>query len=226
MRHFFSDLRDQLHKRHAHWHHHHDHGCHAIGRHGGRHGRFGGFGGGMGGEGDGDMGGREFRGGRKLSSADLQLVILALLEETPRHGYEVIKALEERTNGFYAPSPGMVYPALTWLEEIGHATVEQEGSKKRYSITEEGRSYLETNRATVNAIMGKLTWLGDKMDKIREVFGDRGRHGADEAPFLPVLDAVRIKLKRALLGKIGTSAEEQARVAHILEAAISQIEKG
>src|SRR6202158_3229989 len=76
------------------------------------------------------LGGRGFFGGRKLGSGELQLVILALLEERPRHGYEIIKALEETSKGFYAPSPGMVYPALTYLEEVGYATVEAEGSKK------------------------------------------------------------------------------------------------
>ena len=59
--------------------------------------------------------------GRKLSSNDLQLLLLALLAEKPAHGYELIRALEERSGGAYAPSPGMIYPALTYLEELGHA---------------------------------------------------------------------------------------------------------
>src|SRR3979411_3043860 len=78
----------------------------------------------------GGVGGRGFFGGRKLGSGELQLVILALLEERPRHGYEIIKALEETSKGFYAPSPGMVYPALTYLEEVGEATAEADGRKK------------------------------------------------------------------------------------------------
>ncbi len=72
----------------------------------------------------GGMGGRGFGMGRKLGSADLQLLILRLLDEKPSHGYEIIKALDEHSNGFYVPSPGMVYPALTYLEELGFATVE------------------------------------------------------------------------------------------------------
>src|SRR5438105_719498 len=84
------------------------------------------------------LGGRGFFGGRKLGSGELQLVILALLEESPRHGYEIIKALEETSRGFYTPSPGMVYPALTYLEEVGYATVEAKGSKKLYRITDAG----------------------------------------------------------------------------------------
>ena len=66
------------------------------------------------------MGGDGMPGGRKLGSADLQLLLLALLAERPAHGYELIRTLEQRSGGFYAPSPGMVYPALTFLDEIGH----------------------------------------------------------------------------------------------------------
>src|SRR6201988_1589228 len=119
-----------------------------MGRHpGARH--FGHLAGGfMGGPGRGDGG---FRTGRKLASADLQLILLALLAEKPSHGYELIKSLEDRSGGFYAPSPGMIYPALTYLEEIGHATVEADGTKKLYRITDQGLAYLQQNRAAVDA---------------------------------------------------------------------------
>src|SRR5438552_2370681 len=89
----------------------------------GRHRRGPGFGAFAAAFGEG-MGGRGFVAGRKLAAGDLQLLILALLERNPRHGYEIIKALGEYSGGFYAPSPGMVYPALTYLEELGFATVE------------------------------------------------------------------------------------------------------
>src|SRR5215471_1749705 len=71
---------------------------------------------------EGGFGGGRFRVGRKLGSEELQLVILALLAENPSHGYELIKVLEERSSGFYSPSPGMVYPALTYLEEVNYAS--------------------------------------------------------------------------------------------------------
>ena len=106
-----------------------------MGRHG--HHRFGHFAGGF--TGSMGMGGRAFRAGRRLASGDLQLVLLALLAERPSHGYELIKALEERSGGFYSPSPGMIYPALTWLEEVGYASVAAEGAKKLYSITATGQ---------------------------------------------------------------------------------------
>src|SRR5277367_5861944 len=90
-------------------------------RHSGRRGRcFGRFGSGL-------MGGPGMRVARMLASGDLQLIILALLSEKPRHGYEVIKQVEEHSSGMYSPSPGMVYHALTYLEEMGYAASESEG---------------------------------------------------------------------------------------------------
>src|SRR5262244_3974089 len=120
-------------------------------RYGRRFGAFaGGFAGAMG------MGGRAFLAGRRLASGDLQLVLLALLAERASHGYELIKALEERSGGFYSPSPGMVYPALTWLEEVGYASVAAEGVKKLYSITDAGRAYLDENRETAETMLRQL----------------------------------------------------------------------
>ncbi|HSY88655.1 MAG TPA: PadR family transcriptional regulator, partial [Verrucomicrobiae bacterium] len=109
---------------------------------GGRGASRGGFAGGgfAGGPGFDDEG---FRRGRKLGSGDLQLLLLHLLAEKPSHGYELIKGLEERSSGYYVPSPGMIYPALTYLEELGYARVEAEGAKKLYHPTEEGRRHLE-----------------------------------------------------------------------------------
>jgi len=82
----------------------------------------------------GGMFGGGFRTGRKFDAADLQLIILAMLSEQPRHGYELIKTFEERSGGFYVPSPGVIYPALTYLEETGQAEVEASGTKKLYRI--------------------------------------------------------------------------------------------
>src|ERR1700746_2103634 len=105
------------------------------GRHARRHGFGGLFGGVVGGRGFGWDG---FWGGGQVGGDDLQLVILALLADKPYHGYEIIKALEERSGGFYSPSPGMIYPALTYLEEVGFARVGAGGTKKLYSITAPG----------------------------------------------------------------------------------------
>ena len=82
--------------------------------------------------------------GRKLSSSELQLLLL--LSKQPSHGHELIKSLDERSDGFYVPSPGMIYPALTYLEEIGHTSVQAEGNKKLYQLTSAGKTHLRQNR--------------------------------------------------------------------------------
>jgi DNA-binding PadR family transcriptional regulator len=193
-----------------------------MGRHpGGRH--FGHFAAGfMGGAGRGEGG---FRTGRKLASADLQLVLLALLAEKPSHGYELIKSLEERSGGFYAPSPGMIYPALTYLEEIGHATVAAEGTKKLYHITEEGRGYLEQNRTRVEAILAELARIGGKMEHVRRIFsGGETDFDTDESDFGPgEIHAARRALKSALRGKRGSGPQEMKRIADILRRAAAEI---
>src|ERR1051325_6588228 len=83
------------------------------------------------------------RAGRLFEQGDLKYVILRLLEEKPRHGYEIIKELESRVGGAYAPSPGTVYPTLSMLEDLGYArAVPEEGGKKIYEITDDGRQHL------------------------------------------------------------------------------------
>ena len=194
---------------------------------GGRHARragfvFGGMGGGRG------FGWHGFRTGRKLGADDLQLLILALLADKPYHGYEIIRALEERSGGFYSPSPGMVYPALTYLEEIGRASVEAEGAKKLYRITEEGRAHLERNRRVVDAIFAQLAWVGAKMDHVRRVFTGEGPHPGerDDTPrgWSAELAEARRRLRGALSGLGEASAQEQSRVAAILERAAREID--
>ena len=96
-----------------------------------------------------------------FEQGDLKYVILQLLDEKPRHGYEIIKALEERFGGMYSPSAGTVYPTLTLLEDLGYASVSvEEGGKKIYSITDEGRAYLAQNRSAVDDIFERITELG------------------------------------------------------------------
>src|SRR3984957_18614534 len=128
----------------------------------GARGRGGFFGGGHFG-GGGFPGGGGMRTARVLASGDLQLLILLLLSEKPRHGYEIIKALEEHLSGVYTPSPGMVYPALTYLEEMGYATASTEGTKKLFSITEEGSAHLTKNRTTADEIWNRLAIYGRKL---------------------------------------------------------------
>src|SRR5215213_5133423 len=121
------------------WHHHR---CGPRGRRGGPWGAWafdvGSMGGGWGPGGGGQWGGGPGR-GRVFGHGDLKFVILNLLAEKPRHGYEIIKELEERFAGTYSPSPGTVYPTLSLLEDLGYATARlEEGNRKVYEITDEG----------------------------------------------------------------------------------------
>ena len=190
---------------------------------GGGRGGFGpgrGFPGGFGGFGGGDGMPR----GRKFSSDDLQLLLLALLEEQPRHGYELIKALQARSNGFYSPSPGMVYPALTYLEELGHVTVEVEGNRKRYALADAGREHLAANRGRVDVMWAKLNHIAAKMDSVRRAFSGEDLSEASEGGWLPELAQARRALKTALFRRHNLSAGEQRRIAAILQRAAREIE--
>src|SRR5580693_4120766 len=128
-----------------------------------RHGWRGHFGPGLGRGGRHGMGGEDMmRARRMLAQGDLRLIALALIAEAPRHGYEIIKTLEEKTGDWYSPSPGIIYPTLTYLEEAGHVTASAEGSKKLYTITEDGRAYLKANRQIVDTVLDRLTALGER----------------------------------------------------------------
>jgi DNA-binding PadR family transcriptional regulator len=189
----------------------------------GRHGRRHGFAGVLGGVlGHGDFGWHSFRAGRKLGAEDLQLLILALLSEKPAHGYEIIKALSDRSGGYYSPSPGMVYPALTYLEEIGYASFESEGTRKLYSLTDAGRAHLEANRSVADTILAQLRWVGEKMGAMRSAYSS----DADSGEAMSVkLRAARARLRAALIELSGASEDEQRRVAEILDRAADEIRR-
>ena len=96
-------------------------------------------------------------GGRIFGPGDLRLMLLALIAEKPRHGYELIKAIEEKFGGAYSPSPGSVYPTLTLLEELDHVrAAATDGARKLFEITDQGRAFLEENRATLDGVMARM----------------------------------------------------------------------
>lgn len=132
----------------------------AVGRGRGRMGGHHRHGHGEDGEGGPEGFGRGFggrRGGRVLGHGDLRLLLLALIGEKPRHGYDLIRAVEERFAGAYAPSPGAVYPTLTMLEEQDLIRAEaSEGSKRLFAITPEGQAFLKENEAQVEGILARV----------------------------------------------------------------------
>ncbi len=223
-------------------HHHHPHSrehradCHSEGR--ARFFEFMGRRGGGGGPdfppfGRGPFGGRGgdgFRIGRMVADGDLRLIVLSLIEQQPRHGYDVIKAIEELTSGSYSPSPGVVYPTLTYLEEAGHAEATSEGNKKVYAITDAGRAHLAANRDHVTALIDNLAHVGRKIAQARAWFGRDGDGPRPDAPdrdipgVVPELNDARRMLKRAIANRMGGSPEEQRRVAEILRKAAAEID--
>ncbi len=179
-----------------------------------------------GGDGGDGFDGDSLRRGRKFSAEDLQLLLLSLLDEKPSHGYELIKALEARTGGFYKPSPGVVYPALTFLEDVGYATVDSEGNKKRYQLSDAGRTYLDQHRERLEVMVARLQHVARKMDFMRRAMSGQPQREPEEGGWAPELVKARGRLKQIMMMRSGASADEQRRVAAILERASDEIERG
>src|SRR5450830_1947302 len=199
--------------------HHHPHHAHHRGEHEhyAMHGRgprgfderdgIGGYGG------PGGRGGRGERPERVFGRGDLPLIVLALIETSPRHGYEIIKAIEERCGGAYAPSPGAVYPTLTLLEEQDYVTAAESASgKKLYTITELGRGYLDENRAQVDGILARLDMFARV--QARKALPER------------VHQAMHTLKHALLLNKTSWSDAEAERVSAVLEQAANAIVDG
>ncbi len=162
--------------------------------------------------------GRFGRGGqfglrRFFAHGDLRLVILHLIAEKPRHGYEIIKAIEERVGGAYSPSPGVIYPTLTLLEELGYVTVSAgEGAKKLHAITAEGRAFLDTNRAAVDGLLARMAEAS------------RAGGGGPAPQVLRAMENLKLALRLRL--SRGPLSEDQINaVAAALDGAASSVEK-
>jgi len=142
---------------------------------------------------------------------ELRLVVLALISERPRHGYEIIKAIEERVAGTYTPSPGVIYPTLTMLEELGHASLTEADGKKLYAVTPEGTAYLETHKAAVDSALQRMASVNTA-------------HGGGPAP--EILRARQnLKLALRLREARGPLTQEQVRtITAALDAAAIAIE--
>lgn len=133
------------------------------------------------GDGEGEERGRRGRRGRMFAQGELRLALLALIAETPRHGYELIKEIEEMTGGAYAPSPGAVYPTLQLLEDEGAIEeAEAEGAKKPFAATQQGRDELESRQEEVDTLMRRLGRHGERTTTVRshDLFRAMGNLGS------------------------------------------------
>ncbi len=164
-------------------------------RHSGRHGRHG-----------------AGRGDRLFDHGELRFVLLQLIADKPRHGYEIIKAIEELAGGTYSPSPGVIYPTLTMLEELDYAALTEQAGKKLYALTEDGAAFLRENQRTVDAVVARMA-------EAAEARGD--------GPAPQVVRAVE-NLRLALRMRLsrGPLTEEQIRaVAAALDGAATAVEQ-
>ncbi|HUB97005.1 MAG TPA: PadR family transcriptional regulator [Stellaceae bacterium] len=153
-----------------------------------------------------------FRGGRGrvFDQGDLRFVLLRLIAEKPSHGYELIKAIEDRVGGAYSPSPGVIYPTLTLLEEMGYATVTPgEGGKKLYSVTPEGEAALAANQPAIDAIFGRI-------DQVRAAHG-----GGPSPQVLRAMQNLRLALRLRLARGPMSEREIDAVVAALDQAAVA-----
>jgi DNA-binding PadR family transcriptional regulator len=141
---------------------------------------------------------------------DLRLLLLALIEQQPRHGYELIRIIEDMFQGHYSPSPGAIYPTLTMLEELGYAQIENEqGNRKLYAITGEGKSFLDENRAEVEALTART---------------ERHARTAARMSMPPLVHKAMHAIRHAMLMHgVEWSKAEASRVAAILERAAGEI---
>ena len=140
------------------------------------------------------------RQGRFFEHGDLRLVALQLIAEKPRHGYEIIKAIEEKSGGAYTPSAGAVYPTLTLLQELGQLTVTDgaEG-RKLHTITEEGAAALVANRKTVEAVFARIAQAGASTGSA------------------PLIDEAFHRLKHSLRLRLAQGSIDEAQVRNIAD---------
>ncbi len=153
--------------------------------------------------------GRGGRLARFLEHGDLRLLVLHLINEKPRHGYEIIKAVEDLAGGAYAPSPGVIYPTLTLLEDLGQVESTTEGTRKSFAITAAGAQLLAENQTALNILLAKIA-----ASQPRENAG----------PVLRAIENLKTALRMRLSGR-ETTAEQVSKIVDILDATTRKIEE-
>ena len=152
------------------------------------------------------------RGDRLFDHGELRFVLLQLIAEKPRHGYEIIKAIEDLAGGTYSPSPGVIYPTLTMLEELGYAALTEQAGKKLYALTEGGAAFLRENQRTVDVVVARMA----------EAAAARGDGPAPQ--IVRAVENLRLALRLRL--SRGPLTEEQIRaVAAALDGAAAAVEQ-
>ena len=150
---------------------------------------------------------------RFFAYGDLRLVILRLIADKPRHGYEIIKEIEERVAGAYSPSPGVIYPTLTLLEELGYVAVTPgEGARKLHEITDAGRAFLTANGPAVEALFARMTEA------------NQARGGGPAPQIIRAMENLKLAL-RLRLGRGPLTEDQVTAVATALDTAATSVER-
>ncbi|MQB46458.1 PadR family transcriptional regulator [Rhizobium sp. ICMP 5592] len=151
-------------------------------------------------------------GKRLFDYGELRLLLLAMIVEKPSHGYDLMKAIEERMGGSYSPSPGVIYPTLSWLEDMGYAAIDTEQpGRKRYRITAEGEAFLVANRSAADELLTRTS--------------STRSGGADPVPasVIRAMENLKLALRLRLRGPLDEPSTEA--IATALDAAAQAIER-
>ena len=144
---------------------------------------------------------------------DLKYIILDLIKDKPRYGYEIIKALKEKSHGLYKPSPGAVYPTLQMLEEMGYVTAKEQDGKRVYTITDEGRGFLEEREDSAGEIRDHMKdcWDRGRMSEIGVLMGEVARFATLLGPRLHSTEPEKIQRIRKVMSNAYDEIEEILR---------------
>jgi DNA-binding PadR family transcriptional regulator len=157
---------------------------------------------------------------RLLAHGDLRFVVLLLIEEKPRHGYELIKLIESKSSHQYSPSPGVIYPTLTYLEETGLVTTTVRDDKKQYSITPEGVQHLEDNRALASGILKRLEEMGAQLASAQSKAASDSFDEDERSEIKQAFHAIKAELKGS---PADTLRKNKKQILEILERALEEI---
>ncbi|MBB4632606.1 PadR family transcriptional regulator [Sphingosinicella soli] len=149
---------------------------------------------------------------RRFGAGELQVLMLSLIEDAPLHGYAMIEAIEARTGGAYAPSPGVVYPTLTLLADMELAEERADGTRKLYAITAKGKAHLDARRDELNALLERLDAAGQANTR------------ADAAPVWRAMMNLGSVLKGRMWDR-GADRDAMLEAARIIDEAAQKIER-
>jgi DNA-binding PadR family transcriptional regulator len=149
---------------------------------------------------------------RFFEKGDLKYVILDLLKDKPAHGYEIIRAMEDRFHGFYSPSAGSVYPTLQLLEDMGYVIPSEQDGRKVYTVTGAGKSFLKEKGETMDKIKEHMRgWAhGGSHEEIHEIMHEMGHLARSVARKVRKMDPEKMSRMREIISRAEKEIEALA----------------